>query len=217
MEDLVQLDIREGEEYQRTRVSLRSVHTVPFLGTDYYQSQLNTVGGGGADHYRAIWQARQTELKRATTATRSTDQQISAVVTVWVYEQVVPDCPGPDHPIAQSYLDIILRGCLDISLDFATGFLQRVQGWSMLLQQPQVDTDHSPNEDVLDAPQTAVEIAITRPPLHHLCSRDWYFVNDRRAPVYIRSDSEWSHHQAKMLDALIETHQPMAMMHRTSI
>jgi hypothetical protein len=130
----------------------------------------------------------------------------------------VPECPGPSHPIVQSYLDIILRGCLDISLDFATGFLQRVQGWSCLLQHWAENPVSSKDGHVAPHALTAVHATTAAPGQpHHLGSRDCYFVNDRPAPIYIRSDPEWSHHQAEVLDGLIQTHQPMAMMHRTSI
>jgi hypothetical protein len=220
MDELVQLDIREGEEYHRTRVSLRSVHTVPFLGDEDYQSQVDTGDGGdgvdGADHYRAIWQARQAELDSVTTTTHGNiDPQIS--VTVWVYEQVVPECPGPSHPIVQSYLDIILQGCLDISLDFATGFLQRVQGWSSLLppRRREHDPDTGKEQDAhIIAVHATTAVAIKQP---DSLGRDCYFVNDRRAPIYIRSDSDWSHGQAEALDALIQAHQPAAMMQRTLV
>ena len=35
----------------------------------------------------------------------------------------------PSHPIPQSYVDIIIRGCLTISEDFARSFIETTHGW----------------------------------------------------------------------------------------
>lgn len=44
----------------------------------------------------------------------------------WVY---VPPPGNSSHPIAQSYLDVALRGCLTVSEPFAEHFLQHTHSW----------------------------------------------------------------------------------------
>ncbi|MCH8551180.1 MAG: gamma-glutamylcyclotransferase [Natronospirillum sp.] len=45
---------------------------------------------------------------------------------IWVY---IPPARHSPHPIAQSYLDVALRGCLTISEAFAEHFLQHTHSW----------------------------------------------------------------------------------------
>jgi len=60
--------------------------------------------------------------------------------TYWIYhtDQVVP--PHADCPIALSYLDVILSGCLEHSADFADDFLSLTQGWHY----PTLNDRHQP-------------------------------------------------------------------------
>ena len=44
----------------------------------------------------------------------------------WVYLPAPGDSP---HPIPQSYLDVVLRGCLDISTTFAHHFVHHTGSW----------------------------------------------------------------------------------------
>jgi len=51
-------------------------------------------------------------------------------IQIWA---CVPDDPKPassTHPVAQTYVDTILRGCLSYSKDFATSFLSETAGWN---------------------------------------------------------------------------------------
>lgn len=48
---------------------------------------------------------------------------------IWVYVVKKPAKPTWDYPIAQSYLDVILTGCLDFGDGFAKQFLVLTQGW----------------------------------------------------------------------------------------
>jgi hypothetical protein len=50
-------------------------------------------------------------------------------VKVWIYMQHDPIPADPSHPIPQSYVDIIIRGCLTISEDFARSFIENTAGW----------------------------------------------------------------------------------------
>lgn len=48
----------------------------------------------------------------------------------WVY---MPQPSESHHPIAQSYLDVILHGCLQESMDFARHFLRHTSAWKTRL------------------------------------------------------------------------------------
>jgi len=48
---------------------------------------------------------------------------------IWVYIQEEHTTTSIEHPIPQSYVDIILRGCLSISPEFAKEFLRETHGW----------------------------------------------------------------------------------------
>lgn len=48
----------------------------------------------------------------------------------WVYLPHPSDSP---HPIAQSYLDVILHGCIQESMDFARHFLRHTSDWKTRL------------------------------------------------------------------------------------
>lgn len=89
---------------------------------------------------------------------------------------------GADHnfPIMQSYVDIILRGCLSISKDFAQKFLESTHGWW------HDETIHDPNSE---------------PP-------EYVWVDDRHAPYYVRADEEWSSEMKHMLDDLLKEIHP---------
>jgi hypothetical protein len=49
--------------------------------------------------------------------------------TVWTYVIPRPEMPGARYPIIQSYVDVILTGCLRIGPDFATEFITTTAGW----------------------------------------------------------------------------------------
>ncbi len=49
---------------------------------------------------------------------------------LWVYVADIPGKPDAANPLAQSYIDVILTGCLDISDDFAKEFITSTTGWN---------------------------------------------------------------------------------------
>ena len=52
------------------------------------------------------------------------------MVKVWVYIQKNPILADPSHPIPQSYVDIIIRGCLSVGgEEFARSFIETTSGW----------------------------------------------------------------------------------------
>lgn len=58
---------------------------------------------------------------------------------LWAYVGHHSDEPQPDRPIMQTYLDVILNGCLGYGEDFAHRFLQTTGPWQHL-----VDDRHDP-------------------------------------------------------------------------
>lgn len=63
-------------------------------------------------------------------AKESDDEMAEERVKVWIYIQKEPIAADPSHPIPQSYVDIIVRGCLTISEDFAKSVIETTSGWS---------------------------------------------------------------------------------------
>lgn len=67
------------------------------------------------------------------------DQTLPTAGVLWAYVGHHVGEPGPDKPIMQSYLDVILNGCLDYSVEFAERFTQTTELWQHL-----VDDRHNP-------------------------------------------------------------------------
>jgi Gamma-glutamyl cyclotransferase, AIG2-like len=49
--------------------------------------------------------------------------------TIWAYVTSRPGEPSHAYPLVQSYIDVILTGCLAIGLDFAVEFIETTSGW----------------------------------------------------------------------------------------
>ena len=104
---------------------------------------------------------------------------------VWVYLQQEPSPINPVCPLAQTYIDIIMRGCLTISHDFCREFLQTTRGWSAH------DFEASPEKGHSTQSTTAT-----------------YWINDRHDPLYTRADQEYSLQNGDLLDRLLKQHRP---------
>jgi cation transport regulator ChaC len=50
--------------------------------------------------------------------------------TIWAYVTSRPGEPSDAYPLVQSYIDVVLTGCLAIGVDFAVEFIQTTRGWS---------------------------------------------------------------------------------------
>jgi cation transport regulator ChaC len=168
-QELSQFDEREMG-YDRVALNLDNVSAVPFLEQD--------------EHYEdddVFLQAKE----RNNTET----------IQIWVYvpQRTLP--PAPEHPIVQTYVDTILRGCLSISEEFAKEFIETTKGWH-----PDELSSQDSNESDSDASD---EEAI--------------WVDDRQDPVYIRGDPKWSRSKAKELDLLLQTHRPDQFSNRRQL
>jgi hypothetical protein len=49
--------------------------------------------------------------------------------TIWIYLPDEPGRPSEDYPIAQSYVDVVLAGCLEVSKSFAAEFVRTTTNW----------------------------------------------------------------------------------------
>jgi hypothetical protein len=98
-------------------------------------------------------------------------------------------------PISQSYVDIILRGCLSISRDFARRFLETTHGW-----------EHGEWLDRNDGDNTNAGGDFNDRTLSR-----YMWVNDRHAPIYYHADVEYSLVKGKEIDELIQEHRPHAL------
>ena len=124
-------------------------------------------------------------------------------------------------PITQSYVDIIMRGCLSISHDFARKFLQTTHGWW------HDDAPRNQSADEIGAEESSAVGVKSEGGIVDLGVGDarWRidaeeegphhtWVNDRRAPMYVRADSEYSMKNGHEIDELIKEHHPHALLRR---
>jgi hypothetical protein len=113
----------------------------------------------------------------------------NAPIRIWVYVQQQLEPPNASYPIVQSYVDVILRGCLSISDDFAKEFILHTIGWSGAAGEEEVDSYN--NEAV--------------------------WVDDRHDPIYSRAEQEWSLKRAEQMDELLQRYRPHQFKKRVSL
>lgn len=53
--------------------------------------------------------------------------------TFWTYVAIDPKDPDAEHPIPQSYIDVVLTGFLDFGTDFAKEFVDSTEGWKYIV------------------------------------------------------------------------------------
>lgn len=51
---------------------------------------------------------------------------------LWIYVVEKRESPNEEYPILQSYLDVVLEGCLDIGENFARDFIKTTDGWNFI-------------------------------------------------------------------------------------
>lgn len=171
--ELLQFDERE-KGYDRMPLRPEDIETVPFLDQQHYE---------GKQH--------QTFLRLI--------KERPEDVCLWVYVQQEDQYPTPEHPIVQTYVDTILRGCLSISDEFAAEFIVGTKGW------------HPEEIPALDEASVASSSESDDGSEYE---PSW--VDDREDPVYIRGDPKYSRKNSKDLDKLLKTHRPGHFRHRRS-
>jgi cation transport regulator ChaC len=151
-------------------------------------------------------------------------------IAVWIYVPKIQYTAyaNTSCPIIQSYIDIIIRGCLSISHDFAKQFLLTTHGWSSSCGG---DDDTSDNNEEGDATNKTVvrsdeeEAGSTTNTTNssssnvgsscHYNNNMW--VNDRSLPIYTRADIDYSLIHGQLIDELIEEYHKIALQHRIDI
>jgi len=123
---------------------------------------------------------------------------------IWIYVQRFLLPANSDFPIAQSYLDIILRGCLSISEEFVHEFMKSTKGWhpSELLD----ESDDSCSSDSMFDDSENLE--------DNDESDGFHWINDRNDPIYVRADMEYSLKKAQELDFILYRYCPQEFRKR---
>lgn len=161
-EELANFDKRESG-YDRVEVDLVDVY--PYCQKDLEEKS----------HYDL-----RAADERRTSKSLSYDDDIGDV-KVWIYlPRKGGDGANEQYPILQSYLDIILRGCQSIGIDFTWSFLKSTHGWW---------------HDDCQLFQRSIDKA-TMP--------EFLWIDDREHPLYIRADADFSARMKDDLDGVIE-------------
>ena len=142
---------------------------------------------------------------------------------VWVYIQKNPSKTNYYCPIVQTYVDIILRGCLLISKKFAIEFIQTTKGWC---HDEYEDENENENDDLENnmnddddgdddnnnekgTNNVASASAAAKTTSSTTLMRDTtYWINDRNNPLYVRADYEYSKLHGNKLDSLLKIYRP---------
>ena len=180
--DLPKFDQRE-QGYSRILIDLDDVDMVPFLGESYYEN----------DDHRIFWHAKRS------------NNQSQDHIKIWAYLPNVITPADPDHPIVQSYVDTILRGCLDVGGEaFAKEFIQQTKGWKPeeLLEDSSSDEEETFQYNRSDSMYSSTESV---------------WVDDREDPLYIRGDPSHSRKNASRFDRLLRTYTPETFQERIAI
>lgn len=168
--DLPMFDGRE-RGYARVLLGLDHVDVVPDLGDAYYTEN---------EHHQVFWKAKKGNNKHDT-------------IQVWAYFPNTLTPADSQHPIVQSYVDTILRGCLAVGgEELAQEFIQTTQGWD-----PEELQNLGSNDQTTPLEAT--------------------WVDDRANPMYTRGDPVHSRTHASQFDSLLQTFVPKAFERRRPI
>lgn len=120
-EELADLDKREAN-YDRRPIQLENIDQVPFLDEDEFYDDDHPV-------FDAKEQLANSSDDGICSDDHNNDDGLHQNVHAWIYIQRDPIPADPSHPIPQSYVDIILRGALSISDEFAKSIIDTTSGW----------------------------------------------------------------------------------------
>jgi hypothetical protein len=198
-QDIQAFDRRE-QGYGRHQLDLSHVTTVPFLNDEFYADP----------HHEVFLDAKETN---------SNDN-----VKIWVYVPKDSQPPTEEHPIVQSYVDTILRGCLNVGgEEFARSFIETTKGW----HPEELSDQQSWADAIMNTPiaSTVTPISITTPPpplrqpmppTRHVSPRrkGVAWIDDRNEPIYPRGDPTYMRENAHILDRLLRKYRPQHFQHR---
>lgn len=100
--------------------------------------ELNTSGISAADGRETQHGYSRVQLPNETISTKN--RAFNECDKVWVYITNQPEPPSADFPIAQSYVDVVLSGCMEIGHEFAMEFIATTHGW----EYPWIDDRKAP-------------------------------------------------------------------------
>lgn len=188
--DIEAFDRRE-QGYGRHQLDLADVTTVPFLSENVYADQ----------HHHVFLDAKETNSNH---------------VKIWVYVPKDSQPPTEEHPIVQSYVDTILRGCLSVGgEEFARSFIETTKGWHpdelAIQQESRTDGIKMPTVAATTTRNTPRQVAAQ--PLPHRNGAIW--IDDRNKPVYPRSDPTYMRENAHALDRLLRKYRPQDFQDRS--
>ena len=108
--------------------------------------------------------------------------------------------PTEEYPIVQSYLDTLIRGCLEFGPDVARHVLLSTQGWNAKeLNQVLSHLKDEEEEDDDDNGWSRPSRTEQEQQHHHV----YHWLDDRHDPIYPRGDAEWSLGNAAHVDSLL--------------
>lgn len=230
-EELGRFDVRESG-YVRQTIELADIHrhvdsdklidgTLPLWPTGQMEVDDDGVSSTrdqlalddvGCSECRLVFEKASAKRRQASSTSSLCDStQECDDIAVWVYVQS-EDLPAErSFPIPQSYVDIIMRGCLSISHDFARRFLESTHGWwhDGLENETGLETDTA--KKLNDAPKTVMTSGTKE---GQLIEKHHTWINDRHDPMYVRADSEYSLENGDKIDELIKDHHPQALQRR---
>lgn len=127
------------------------------------------------------------------------------VPQVWIYVQQNQVPASAQYPIAQSYVDIMLRGCLTISDEFAQEFIETTKGWH--------PAELSDADDDSDSASVSSSSSDESESSGDNMEEGWW-VDDRKDPLYVRADSDYSLRHQHKLDSLLKEKIPSKFTRR---
>lgn len=138
-------------------------------------------------------------------------------IKYWVYVPQNPLPPNPDYPIAQSYVDTILRGCLTISDDFAKDFIETTKGWNPEEIKELGLADEEDGEDGISTDGNETSFDEQDEDNDDDDDDGTVWINDRHRPLYGKGDQSFSLRKAKEFDKLLKTHRPRSFKERQKL
>jgi hypothetical protein len=195
--EIQQLDLRE-QGYDRLEIHASDIEKVSFLndssvynGWDWIFESEDTV-----DKKRK----RTVDMKR---------------LRVWVYMPQKFSPPSVEYPIVQSYVDTILRGCLDVGgEDFARDFILTTIGWHPEQFHDTCHDDGGGGGGIYRREDDTNKLTITKSsPV--VKTATW--VDDRCHPIYARCDVIHIEKNADMFDQLLYKYHPDYFSTRKSL
>ena len=235
-EELAQFDVREAG-YDRRLIELEHIHKIPDLGFELEdedhvvfrkgelarrRSSTGSIGENDVEsnqdgidsdsatknelHVQEKYQDQDQDAFLDTTLDVAEDDD----VRVWVYLQREHKAANKRFPIHQSYVDIIMRGCLSISEGFARSFLDTTHGWHH---------DGDGGDVCLEETEDGESRGICASDDANAVDDDGHhtWVDDRHLPLYVRADKRYSSSFGHEIDELVGSHHPDALEKRRKL